>query len=139
MSEADFIKAATPKDINLCLRGLFIFKLIEIQKIDVKLDEDALQIVNVVIALKKSAYQQFMKLLLELIDYLPENLYEFCVVSSREKLAYLKHKPTALVLAFLDYVYVFELMTGAKGDKKPKWKSIYEVADTLTTSQTHSQ
>lgn len=68
-----------------------------------------------------------MRILVELVDSLGENLFEFCIASSREKLSYLKHKPTALVLAFLDYVYVFELLTGLK-EKKQKWKSIYEVA-----------
>jgi hypothetical protein len=86
----------------------------------------------------KKAYQTFMKILLELIDYLPDNLYEFCVASSREKLSYLKHKPTALVLAFLDYVYLLELLTGCK-EKKPKWKSIYEVDRMMTDSTTPSQ
>jgi hypothetical protein len=80
-----------------------------------------------------------MKILLELLEYLPDNLFEFCIASSREKLSFLKHKPSALVMTFLDYVYIFELMTGTRGDKKPKWKSIYEVVKVLTASLTRSQ
>jgi hypothetical protein len=68
----------------------------------------------------------FVRLLLQLIDSLNDNLMDYALAASKEKSAFLKHKPTAIVLAMLDYVYVFEYLIGCK-EKKTKWKSIYEV------------
>lgn len=126
VSEVNFLESATAKDINLCLRGHFLFKLLEIQKIESKLDAESLLLVHVAVSLPQNVHLTFIKLLLQLIDSLKDNLMDYALAASKEKVAFLKHKPTAIVFAMVDFVYAFEYLIGCK-EKKTRWKSIYEV------------
>lgn len=108
------------------MRGHFLFKLLEIQKIESRLDAESLTLVNVMVPLTQNAHVTFIRLLLQLIDRLTDNLMDYTLAASKEKSAFLKHKPTAIILTMIDYVYVFEYLTGCK-EKKTKWKSVYEV------------
>jgi hypothetical protein len=63
---------------------------------------------------------------MELIQSLDSCLFEFGVLYSKEKLVYLRHKPSAICLAVIDFANIFEIFIGLK-DKRHRYNTIYSV------------